>query len=256
MLPTYFGLTHEPLFGVYHASETPRPRHAVLICQSLGHEYARAQRTCRQLAVSLARAGHPTLRFDYFGSGDSAGRREDATVERWREDIVVAAQELLDYSACQRMSVIGLRLGASLAATVPEYPIPLDTLVLWDPVTDGHAFVNDLTLMHRSAIEGDRRLDHEGDRGLLGYPLSEEFRRQIEDISLMGGLGPERERTIIAASSDRPAYRALNKHLSALGAASEHHLSGESGNWDHAPSRVSVFSAPETIRLLTNLLTT
>src|SRR5207249_11329319 len=51
-------------------------------------------RGCRQLAARLARLGLDVLRFDYYGTGDSAGQGEDATLHTCIEDVVRATEEL------------------------------------------------------------------------------------------------------------------------------------------------------------------
>ena len=46
------------------------------------YEYMRTHKAVRQLTMMLAKAGYHLLRFDYFGTGDSAGDGEDVTVEQ------------------------------------------------------------------------------------------------------------------------------------------------------------------------------
>ncbi|MAH85566.1 MAG: alpha/beta hydrolase [Rhodospirillaceae bacterium TMED8] len=42
------------------------------------------------------RLGHPFLRFDYFGHGQSSGKFEDGTIGRWTEDAIFVIDELTD----------------------------------------------------------------------------------------------------------------------------------------------------------------
>src|SRR5271154_7362651 len=115
MLPLFFGSTQRRLFGVYEpAAQRGRVARAVLLCNSWGSEYVNAHRAMRFLARRLCAAGFDTFRFDYFGSGDSGGETTEAELDGWKNDIVIAAQELKDMSGAPRMVLIGLRLGATL----------------------------------------------------------------------------------------------------------------------------------------------
>ena len=67
------------LAGIYQPVAEPRPETAVLICNPFGQEAIRAQRSLRVVAERLSRQGVPSLRFDYFGTGDSPG--EDGSVQ-------------------------------------------------------------------------------------------------------------------------------------------------------------------------------
>ena len=70
----YFGPAGAECFGWLHA-----PRDAacsglgLVICSPFGHEDQSTYRGLRELAMMAAEAGIASLRFDYAGSGDSAG---------------------------------------------------------------------------------------------------------------------------------------------------------------------------------------
>ena len=87
MNPFFFGSSEERLLGVHHPPRGRAPRErGILLCYPLGQEYMRAHRAFRQLGMLMARRGFHVLRFDWFGTGDSAGRVEDAKIERWVAD--------------------------------------------------------------------------------------------------------------------------------------------------------------------------
>src|SRR5437588_6448648 len=75
----------EEVFAVFHApAADASARNAVLICPPFGWDEACSYRCRREWAEDLAAAGHPSLRFDLLGSGDSAGSPADAgRVEAW-----------------------------------------------------------------------------------------------------------------------------------------------------------------------------
>jgi pimeloyl-ACP methyl ester carboxylesterase len=146
MLPLFFGSAERRLFGVY---ETAQRRgdvaRAVLLCNSWGTEYLNAHRSLRVLAQRLCAAGFDTLRFDYFGEGDSGGETEDADLGGWKQDIATAIAELKAMSTAPRVVVLGLRLGASLASEVALASAgDIDRLVLWDPIVNGAHYLTEL----------------------------------------------------------------------------------------------------------------
>jgi pimeloyl-ACP methyl ester carboxylesterase len=99
----------------------------------------------RFLAGRLAASGLDVLRFDYFGAGDSGGETTDATLSGWRRDIATAMDELLDMSQAQSAALVGLRLGATLAAqTAPGLPSSIRQIVLWDPIRSGSDYFAEL----------------------------------------------------------------------------------------------------------------
>lgn len=147
MTPFYFGDRAHRLFGVYRPPRGVQgsKARAVLLCNPWGQEYLRAHRSMRQLGHLLGDAGIHVLRFDYFGTGDSAGELSEATLALWRANIVTAVEELLDLSGASRVTLVGLRLGATLAAAVAcDRPEMVDALVMWDPVVSGSAYVTQL----------------------------------------------------------------------------------------------------------------
>ena len=75
-VPLYIGAGDAPRLAWYHAPEV-RSGQGVVICPPLGHEYISAYRSLRELADRLAAAGVAVLRFDYHGTGDSAGEDDD-----------------------------------------------------------------------------------------------------------------------------------------------------------------------------------
>lgn len=195
MPPYHFGPEPRPLFGWLHQTPRLRPRTgAVLLCNPMGEEAARAHRVYRVLATQLERAGYPVLRFDYSGTGDSAGDAADATVDEWVDDVATAAGELARAAPKARLVLVGLRLGATIAAVAAaSKDLRVKHLVLWDPVTDGEEYLRDLVVAHRAYMR-DERGDRYDDRlpfdaegtplEVLGMPLGSTLSRQIRALDL------------------------------------------------------------------------
>ena len=154
----------------------------------MGQEYIRSHPTLTRLALLLAEAGFPVLRFDYFGCGDSAGFFEQATVERWQIDIDAAIDQIAELSGLSRVALFGLRLGASLALLKARPPEKITRLVLWEPIIDGRRYVEKQLQLHRDWQSGvlRQRVRNPRDGGdeISGFPLVETLREGLERIDL------------------------------------------------------------------------
>ena len=73
MTPIQFGPADRRLFGLLQPAQGNATRTGVVLCNPMGQEAVRVHRMYRVLADRLNRAGLHVLRFDWFGSGDSAG---------------------------------------------------------------------------------------------------------------------------------------------------------------------------------------
>ena len=136
MNPLYLGTRERRLFAVYEPAATKdRRTRAAVLCHPWGAEYVYAHRTLRQLAVKLSASGFHTLRFDYFGTGDSGGEDSEANPAEAESDVESAIEGIQDMVGVTRVALIGLRLGATLAArTAMRRKENVEALVLWDPV--------------------------------------------------------------------------------------------------------------------------
>jgi len=140
----------QSLYGVLHGQ--PRgAANAALICGPIGQEHVRARFVLTKLAKQLARAGVPTLIFDYFGCGDSLGDSVVAELARFRSDIAQAhaALQRLTNGAC--ITAVGVRLGALLLCQAAPQ-LDIGKLVLWDPVQAGAELARDLGAMQRAYL--------------------------------------------------------------------------------------------------------
>ncbi len=162
----HFGPRAE-LFGVLHGEPAAAGRTAVLVVPPIGQERVRTQFVLARLARQLAAAGAPTLRFDFFGQGDSRGEDVDATLGRWRRDIVDAHAELITRTGAARVVAIGCRLGATLLATTA---LPVARMVLWDPVARGMLHHDELAGLHAAYLRAHQPLRFRRPRSPRGAP--------------------------------------------------------------------------------------
>lgn len=131
------------LAGFVHYPDRPNGR-GVLICPPFGYEATCAYRTLRCLGDRLAADGHLVLRFDYEGTGASAGTGLEADqLERWIESVVAGLAELRRRGVA-RPAIVGLRLGAALAVAASGSEHHLGPIVLWEPILSGRQFYREL----------------------------------------------------------------------------------------------------------------
>jgi pimeloyl-ACP methyl ester carboxylesterase len=178
--PCFFGDESLRLYGCLHPPVVAPADEAVLLCSATAHEYERCHRAHRQLAVQFARAGRYVLRFDYSGTGDSMGEYAHATLAQWRRDIGAAAAECRRRSGRARLCLVGMRLGATLAAQAAAHLDGVTSLVLYAPAFDGARLLADWQREQR-AFDGKfsytvARAAHE----LLGFPLTGELRAGLD----------------------------------------------------------------------------
>lgn len=176
--PVRLGEDEGALAGLFQAASGLDQ--AVLICPPFGQEAIRAQRSLRVVAERLARQGIPSLRFDYFGTGDSPGEDGVGHLGRWQQDIIIADSWLRKLSGCHNIIWLGLRLGGTLALQAatqhPDLPQPA-RIVLWEPVLDGRHYLAHLARMHEFWTR-QANVTTEA----LGFLLTTRIRRHIVQI--------------------------------------------------------------------------
>lgn len=204
----------------------------------MGHEYMAAFRTARQTAVRLARAGAPALRFDFYGCGDSAGDAADGRPAQWLDDVGTAIEQLRARQGAAEVSMLGMRLGASLALMhLQRAPgAEVRALVLWDPVILGKAYVAELETLQRERF-GRAHAE------VLGFPFTSTLRDELAaiDLSTPAQLRA-REVLIVETGPPRDETRALAERLRALGSAVDHRQFDERPLW-HEPGKSAVSAA-------------
>jgi pimeloyl-ACP methyl ester carboxylesterase len=162
----------------------------------------------------LSRLDFVTLRFDYYGVGDSAGSLDDPDLDRMWVESVAAAADLLRSCGLTSISLVGMRLGATIASVAAvEGHLDLSMLVLWDPCESGRSFLRELR-----ALEALRRDDHiigdsksiETSEFVMSADRAEELRR----LSLVK-LGPGRmaERVLVVTRADRTVSQQFRGRL-------------------------------------------
>ena len=229
MNPFYFGVGARALFGAYHppADRGGPEGSGVVLCYPVGVEYMRAHRAFRQLTTLLTRAGSHVLRFDYFGTGDSAGDWAEASVEQWTSDVGSAIQELRDTTGIDQVTLVGLRLGGALAARAARGRGDVRRLVLWDPVVWGEEYLAELLRTPGTARfpEGREMI------GVRGYPFTRELFEGIRTIRLDEEVAGSGAPVALVISHEDSAFDRLERALRTSGREVGVELVPSDGNW-------------------------
>ncbi len=247
MNPFYFGSSERPLFGVHHPPKGKDARgEGVVLCYPMGQEYMRSHRAFRQLANLLVRRGYHVFRFDYFGTGDSAGASEDGSLAQWLQDVGSAIEEFRDNAALQSVSLVGLRLGAALAALATASRSDVEKLVLWDPVVRGPSYLAELLAASKSPAA--RQNPPSGTIGVLGFPLTPQLRDELGQLDLARLERTAAREIEIIVSSERPEWSDLHAALVGRGLPARLACIPSGGNWNEVDNFGSALLPQELIQ--------
>lgn len=171
MNPLFFGDPREPLFGIHTPSQGVAGRRGAVLCPPLGQEALVSHRSLRILSERLAQAGLDVLRFDYYGTGDSAGDNRAGSPDRWTNDVRAAVDKLRELAGVRQVVLVGLRVGALLAAAAEARSI--SKLILWDPLLRGREYLDEI-----EPVANKRDDEWE----VLGFPFSPRLRAQLAQL--------------------------------------------------------------------------
>jgi len=214
--PLYFPGSAAPLFGVFHEA-AEGGRLPFVFCHPFGEEKLWSHRVLVSTARELSRRGHPVLRFDYAGNGDSMGEFGATTTDSYCADIDAAIGELKARSGSDRVGVLGLRLGATLAAQVAERRPDVNRLIAWAPITNGSGYLRDLLRINVTTqlavyreVREDREtlirtLDAGGTANVDGYDIGREMSRQLRALTLPATPAGFGGRVLLAHVDRNPA---------------------------------------------------
>ena len=241
----HFGTSARPLFGVYHPPlRRPVRPDAVLVCYPLGHEYMRTHRPLKGLCEALSRDGHHTMRFDYYGTGDAGGDAGEADLAGWLRDVEAAAEELRAISGMPNVSLVGVRLGASLALLAARRLEGVRSVALFDPIVRGRSYLTDLLAAERRSVRDDASA-----RGTevdaMGYPVPPALRRDLDALDLCRASGLGGFRTALFLTDPQPGTEALERHLYRCGTVPDRYEAPAPGAWrDHERFGGALLAAP------------
>jgi alpha-beta hydrolase superfamily lysophospholipase len=234
--PLYLPADPDPVFALFHEATAPQLDTAVLLCPPFGWEDMCSYRGRREWALQLAGHGHPTLRIDLPGSGDSGGSpRDPARVEAWTGTIALASRWLLAREGISRVAAVGIGLGGMLALRATELGAPIEELALWAVPSRGRRLVREMrafSQMEDSQLDGaivgaespagspDRSTALEdGALAVAGYLLSAETVAALEALQLgADSTAASPSRVLLLDRDGRAVDEALRAALGERGA--------------------------------------
>ena len=242
----WFGPEARPLYGWVSRPAGGLARGGAILCPPMGEEGRAAHRTFRRLAEELAEAGIVALRFDYDGTGDSAGLQDDPErVPAWLSSIEAARQYLLDLGA-PSVAAVGMRLGATLAAEASAAGPsgPFSSLVCWDPCLSGRTFLREGEALYgfgENAVE----VPEDGLRHTPGFQYDAATASQLRRLDL-GKIPADRtlgDRVLLLTRVDRPVPPGISDRFAAEGARLTTGAAAGQGHLLDVPPELSVVPA-------------
>lgn len=194
--PFFFGGGPASLFGVFHEAGASTVREPFVFCHPFAEEKLWTHRTFVLFARRLASLGHPVLRFDFMGNGDSLGSFSESSVQSMLADVRTAIGECGRLTGQPQVTLLGLRFGASIASLAAEQLPEVSRLVLWAPIVDGGRYMQDLLRVNvttQAAVYAEVRSDREtlvktmrdGQTvNIDGYELSYPLYTQVSAVQL------------------------------------------------------------------------
>ena len=254
MTPFYFGDSKKQLYGVYHPSTAySQNTEAVLICYPLWREYFRTHRAITQLSNKLADSGFPVLRFDYSATGDSAGNTDECSLEQWLQDIETAISELKDLSAANKVSIVGLRFGAALAAQISQRT-QINKLVLWDPVVYGESYIQNMKNMHHAYVKQHLQEVRQpvqklllNDNEYFGFKLPNTILSSISEVALLK-TKVKANYAYLCVTEEKPEFRELLAYLNEQKIKSAYNFVESSVAWDSVEALEVVHIPPAIVQ--------
>ncbi|MDE1182614.1 alpha/beta fold hydrolase [Paraburkholderia sp.] len=241
--PTMRPVVFAGCFGWLHRPSHHRSDVGVVLCNPFGYDALGVHGGWRDLAESLAAGGMPALRFDYPGTGDSSGNEEDPDRFRaWLDSVKAAAAYLRAQTGVTRLTLCGVRLGATFAALAAEEIEGIDSIVLLAPVLSGKNYVRELEMQHqawrssRNGIEDGPREHHEGAIGAYGFRMYPDTIEQLKAVDLERRAERPAPRVLIHDVCDSARLRRLVDRYRAQGAQVSVEIFGEYGKFLQDPS--------------------
>ncbi len=214
--PVFFPNGSYQLFGVLHEPEAAGRAPAFVFVHPFGEEKLWAHRVFVSFARRLAAEGHPVLRFDCMGSGDSDGDFSQSSIATALADVGAAVDFVRARSGSRSVSLIGLRLGATTAAVAAEQIADIHHLILWSPIVDGGRYMQELlriNLTTQMATHKEIRHDREAMVGIMrqggtvnvdGYEMAYPFFSEASALQIGAGVKSHAGPCLIVSIDKRP----------------------------------------------------
>jgi peptidoglycan/LPS O-acetylase OafA/YrhL/alpha-beta hydrolase superfamily lysophospholipase len=211
----YFGPPERARFGWLHR-RTANARVGVVIVPPFGYEAVCAARSLRHLAEDAERAGLIALRFDLDGTGDSAGDDLDpARLDNWLDSIDDACA-LVRRAGAEQVVLVGVRLGALLAATAATRRDDIAGVVAIGAVPTGKALLREGSALQLALGLAPPTGAEPREREIVGFALTDETWNAITALDMKASTRAPAPRVLLIDRNDRPPNDAWAAHLRSL----------------------------------------
>lgn len=196
--PFFFANGNYELFGILHKPIDRHLKGGYVFCHPFAEEKLWAHRIYVNFARELTKAGYAVLRFDYAGHGDSDGDFRNANIELWNSDILCAIEKLKQLEPeIDKIGLLGLRLGATMACIAAKNNDLIDNLILWEPVVDGNKYMQEILRINLTTqlavfgkiVNNRETLVENMKAGELvnidGYDVNFQLYKQISELNLL-----------------------------------------------------------------------
>ena len=213
-IPFYIEMGRDVLLAWCHLPEKPSD-HAVIICPPVGHEFINSYRGLRHLADDFAQKGIPAFRMEYQGTGDSSGLDTDPErVQKWLDSIECVSNFIKQTCGVKRVSLLGLRMGATLA-TMISARIEVEALLCWVPVVEGRRYIREMLALQRTGENADLDVDSTSLEG-GGFVITRETMNELISLSMLE-TDPQAKHIFLFSTNDLPSPTDLIEGWSARG---------------------------------------
>jgi pimeloyl-ACP methyl ester carboxylesterase len=155
------------------------------------------------------------MRFDYDGTGDSAGDQwDDQRVASWRAGLAHAVNEMRALGV-ERINVIGLRFGATLAL-LDAHAVHADSVVAWLPAESGRRYVKELRLLGMP-VPPSASGSADGSIVVAGFVVPGAALSELGTLDVAALDAAPAPRLLMVERPDRPPSDATVAHLEVLG---------------------------------------
>jgi len=237
-----FGLLHLPLMvpqGLRRAG--------LVLCPPFAVEQVGASLLQVETARVLAANGLAVLRFHYRGSGDSGGEPEEVTLSGQVSDALRAIDLLCEREGLEQVGLLGIRLGATVAALAAVADPRVRALVLWEPVVRPRAYFHEFLrakifselMNHRQPSASVNQMLDEmrrtGQVEALGYLLHRRLFDDAASVNLATDLKAFSGRALVVQISRKAKvqseFQMLRQHLEVNGARCDLEVVMEEPGW-------------------------
>ncbi len=178
--PVVFECKGQQIVGMLHLPNGRGRVPGVLLLHGFTGHKAEIHRMFVKLARQLTAHGVACLRFDFRGSGDSAGEFEEMTIRSQIADALEAVKFLGRHKRVnsKRLAVVGFSMGGAIAAhLVAREKSRIKSLVLIAPVAEGAGILDEL-----ATPDAVSSLAQTGLTDYFGNLVGVQFIRQFADM--------------------------------------------------------------------------